>query len=51
MSQKILYILDNYFNELTKLSDNGKLPKVIMFSGNKGQGQIHSNTSFISLHF
>ena len=40
MSQKILYGLDNYFNELTKLSDNGKLPKVIMFSGNKGQGKF-----------
>ncbi len=40
MSQKILYGLDNYFNELIKLFDNGKMPKVIMFSGNKGQGKF-----------
>ena len=40
MSRKILYGLDNYFDELTKLFNNGKFPKVIMFSGNKGQGKF-----------
>ena len=40
MSQKILYGLDTYFHDLIKMIDNGKLPKVIMFSGNKGQGKF-----------
>ena len=40
MSQKILYGHDNYFDEFTKLFDNGKFPKVVMFSGNKGQGKF-----------
>lgn len=40
MSKKILHGLDNYFYELIKLFDNGKLPKIIMLSGNKGQGKF-----------
>ncbi len=38
--KKNLYGLDKYFLDLIKLFDLGKLPKVLMLSGKKGQGKF-----------
>lgn len=50
MSQKKLYGLKKYLLDLIKLFDLGKLPKVIMLSGKKGQGKctlVHHLMSYI----
>ena len=38
MISKKLYGLKNYFQNLINLFETSKLPKVLMFSGDKGQG-------------
>ena len=50
MNSKKLYGLIKYFLDLSKLSDFGKFPKVLMLSGKKGQGKftlIHHLMSYI----
>ncbi len=50
MITKILYGLDGYLLDLVQLFDSGKLPKVLMLSGKKGQGKftlIHHLMSYI----
>ena len=50
MTTKILHGLNHYFLDLVQLFESGKLPKVLMLSGKKGQGKftlIHHLMSYI----
>ena len=40
LNQKRLYGLNKYFLDLTNLVTAEKLPKVLMFTGKKGQGKF-----------
>ncbi len=51
MIPKKLYGLKKYFLELIQLNDMGKLPKVLMLSGKKGQGKCTMVNHFMAYIF
>ncbi len=51
MISKKLYGLKNYFQNLINLFETSKLPKVLMFSGDKGQGKMTLAHHFVSYIF
>ena len=51
LNQKRLYGLNKYFLDLTKLVTAGKLPKVLMFTGKKGQGKFTLTHHLMSYFF
>ena len=40
--------LDTYFNEMIKLYENGKFPKVLLLNGKKGIGKFTLTMHFIN---
>ena len=51
LNQKRLYGLNKYFTDLTKLVTADKLPKVLMFTGKKGQGKFTLTHHLMSYFF
>ena len=51
MTSKKLYGLKKYFQNLINIFETSKLPKVLMFSGEKGQGKMTLTHHFVSYCF
>ena len=51
LPSKNLYGLDKYLSNFMTLIDSDKLPKVLMFSGKKGQGKFTLSYHLMSYYF